>query len=137
VAFTARDAVRVDGLQSLRRNLKAVDKDAAKEVQVVIRDAAQIVAGRARTLAPRKTGRLAASIRGTTSGASGVVRSPLPYANVQHWGGTTGPGHSRSQRGAVSVRGTRFISKAFDDTRDQVARKLEDGMADVARRHDF
>lgn len=134
---TAKNAVKIDGLQSLRRNLKAVDKDAAKEVQAVTRGAAEVVAVRARARAPRKSGRLAASIKATTSGASGVVRSPLPYANVQHWGGTTGPGHTSSTPGSVRVAGSFFIRRAFDDTHVLVGELLAKGMRDVAKRHGF
>ena len=132
----ARDfAVRVEGLQALRRDLRDLGPDAQKELQGALKQAAELVAERARPLAPRKTGALAASIRGTTAGHKGIVRSPLPYAALQHFGGTTGRGHSRGRPGATRVRGTLFISRALEANQEAVVDVLGDAIEDAARRN--
>jgi phage gpG-like protein len=124
-------AVRVENLQQVRGALRAVDRDALKEVQQVTKRAAEIVATEAKIRAPKLTGALAGSIRATTSGARGIVRSPLPYANVQEWGGRVG----RNKR--TFVRGRHFVMGALEDKQDTVQRALADGFDDVLRRNGF
>lgn len=126
-------AIRVDNLDTVRRDLRTIgDREALKAVQAVTKSAAEIVAVQARSLAPRRTGALASSIVATTSGNKGIVRSPLPYAAVVHWGGTIHP------RGApITFKRTEFIYRAFDQTADQVAQRLADGFDDVFRTHGF
>ncbi len=123
-------AVRVDGLQDLRKSLRAVDKGALKEVQAVTKAAAELVAVEARSLAPRRSGKLASSIRATTSGARGIVRSPLPYAAVHHWGGTISP------RGTpITIKRTEYITKAAERKQAMVLEALARGFDGLVRRN--
>lgn len=81
-------AMRVEGARTLRATLKAAGigvqdlKDAHKVVaDQVLRDA--------RPVAPRRTGRLAASMRSSGTQAAAIVRAGgarVPYANPIHWG---------------------------------------------------
>lgn len=122
-------AVRVDGLADLRRSLRAIDRELPKELRVVIKGAAEVIAAEARVRAPKRTGKLAGSIKATTSGASGIVRSRLPYANVQNWGGTIRP------RGAPThIKGRHFVDGALDAKREAAAQALARGMDDLLRR---
>ena len=75
-------------MRELRRSLKAAGislqdlKDAHNEV-------AQLVVRAAAPAAPRRTGALVASTRGTGQAAAAVVRAgraSVPYANPIHWG---------------------------------------------------
>lgn len=128
--------VHIEGLRELKRDLRRLEPQVRAELRTeAFRKAANIVAAEARTLVPVRTGRLRASIKGTTSGFKGVVRSPLPYANVIHWGGTTGRGHSRTRPGSVRVKGSFFITRALDRKRGQVEDQLLEGIHDVARRN--
>lgn len=123
----ARDlAVRVDNLQQLRKNLRDVDRGALREIQQVTKRAAGIVAEEARGIAPRRTGRLAKSIRATTSGSLGVVRSPLPYAPIIEYGWP-----------ARGIPDRRFIGRALENKQDAVLRELERGFDAVAKRNGF
>jgi len=125
-------AVKVDNLQPLRKALRAVDKDALRDVQTVTKRAAEVVAVEARSRAPRRTGRLAGSIRATTSGARGIVRSPLPYAPVHEYGGTIEP------RGTpIRIKRREYITGALEEKQDQVRDELARGFNEVARRHGF
>lgn len=80
--------VEVDGLRTLRRDLKAAGlsvedlKDAHAEV-------AQLVVRAAAPNAPRRTGALAATSRGSGTQGAAVVRAgraAVPYAGPVHWG---------------------------------------------------
>lgn len=126
----ARNEIQVDGLNEFRRRLRATDQDAVKELRTVVKRAAEIVAVDARLHVPRRTGKLAASIRAGTSGSTGLVRSRLPYARVHEWGGTIRP------RGVpITIQRSEYIARALDRKRDEVYRDLEDGIADIARRN--
>lgn len=130
-------AVRVEGLQTLRKALRDVDRDVLKEVQQVSKRAAEIVAVEARVRAPKRTGRLAGSVKSTTSGAKGVVHVAQPYANVIEWGGTTGRGHSRGHAGATHIRPHHFVTGALEANQRRVQQEFAAGLSDVLRRHNF
>jgi hypothetical protein len=80
--------VQVDGVRELRASLKRAGDDLGdmKDANAAV---AGMVAGRASSLAPRVSGRLAASVRGNRAAASAVVKvgtASLPYAGPVHWG---------------------------------------------------
>jgi phage gpG-like protein len=127
----ARDvSVTVDGLAQLRRDLRHIEPGAVREIRDVLKSSAELVAHAARADAPRKTGNLADSIRATTSGARGVVRSALPYANVQHWGGTIAPKGT-----PIKIKGTLFVSRHVERLTDRIVDELGDGIERVAARN--
>jgi hypothetical protein len=83
-----RPAVEVDGLRTLRRDLKkaGVSLQDLKEAHAAV---AQQVVRAAAPRAPHRTGRLAASTRGSGQAGAAVVRAgraSVPYANPIHWG---------------------------------------------------
>jgi hypothetical protein len=79
--------LEVDGLRSLRRDLKAAGVSLA-DLKDAHAQVAQLVLGRA--TAPHRTGALAASQRGSGTQSAAVVRAGsaarVPYANAIHWG---------------------------------------------------
>jgi hypothetical protein len=84
----AQPIVQVEGIQRLRRELKRAGVDLAdlREPNIA---AAQTVATAAKPRTPRRTGRLAASVRAGGTRTAGIVRagsSTVPYAGVIHWG---------------------------------------------------
>ena len=124
-------AVRVENLDAIRRAFRSVDKGAVKEVQAVTKKAAEIVAVEARVRAPRLSGALAGSIKATTSGHKGIVRSRLPYAAVHEWGGRVGRNKS------VYIKGRHYTTGALEAKQGEVQRELADGFDDVLRRNGF
>jgi hypothetical protein len=79
------DRVEVQGLTTLRATLKI----AARRIDDMSSPAGETAAflgSRGRVDAPRRTGRLSASVRGANEGGDAVVSSALPYANRTHWG---------------------------------------------------
>lgn len=86
--MTRRPPVEVDGLRNLRRTLTAAGvslqdlKDAHAEV-------ARVVVRAAEPHTPRRTGALAASLRGSGTQTAAVARAgraAVPYAGPIHWG---------------------------------------------------
>lgn len=123
-------AVHVEGLSELRRDTRRVQPAATREIRVVIKAAAELVASEARTLAPRRSGALAESITASTAGDRGLVRSRLPYANVQEYGGTIAP------RGTpIRIRAHEFGLRALESKREAVIEALDQGLDAVARRN--
>jgi hypothetical protein len=81
-------AVQVDGLRTLRRTLKAAgaDLDDLKAAHAAV--AARVVRA-ALPNVPRRSGALAASVRGSGQAGAAVVRAgraAVPYAGPIHWG---------------------------------------------------
>lgn len=89
MATSGRQAgVEVDGLAELRRNLRRLGEDVA-DLKAANERAARIVAEAAAARAPRRTGRLAASLRATRAvGRASVLAggASVPYAGPVHWG---------------------------------------------------
>lgn len=79
----------VRGGRQLRKTLRAAGDDLA-DLKDVHKQAATIAADRAASRAPRRTGRLAATIRASGTKTAGIVRvgnnTRVPYANPIHWG---------------------------------------------------
>lgn len=126
----ADQAIRVEGLRALRRDLRGLSKDAPKALNAAFKDAAQPIVARSRQLAPRRSGRLAASIRAGTRGDRLFIRSPLPYAGVLHWGGTVNPKGT-----PITFRRTEFITRAVAENQDRLISGLGDAIDGVARKH--
>lgn len=86
----SRDAVRidVDGARQLRRDLRRMGDDLA-ELKDAHAAAAALVAAEAGRRAPKRTGRLAGSVRGNRALSRATVsagRASIPYAGPIHWG---------------------------------------------------
>jgi hypothetical protein len=129
--------ISVKGLAQLRRDLKAIEKTLPNEIRDGLKDAAGVVSREATVQAPRLTGRLSASLRPGTSGARAFIRSPVPYGNVIHWGGTTGKGHSATRPGATRIRANPFIKRAADVKSPEALDRLADNLEKLALRHGF
>lgn len=81
-------ALEVQGLRTLRAQLKAAGISLA-DLKAAHNEVAQLVVRAAEPSAPRRTGALAGSLRGTGQVGAAVVRAgraSIPYANPIHWG---------------------------------------------------
>ena len=84
----AKPVVTVVGARELRKALKAVE-GGLDDLKATHDKIAQIVAPAGRRGAPRRTGRLAGSVRGSGTKTQAVVRAGgarLPYGGPIHWG---------------------------------------------------
>jgi len=80
--------VQVEGLRELRRGLRQLGEDTA-DLKDANAAAAAIVAAAAAVRSPRRTGRLAASLKGNRAVGRATVRAggaAVPYAGPIHWG---------------------------------------------------
>jgi hypothetical protein len=135
------DLVGVRQLQevaSTRHGLQALARGEGHELDRWVESAAsRTVLPRARALTPRASGRLAGSLEVVQYKGGAALSSRLPYANVQHWGGTTGRGHRPrvANSGSVKVKGTRFAYRAGEERMEQFAQALADQLDTLIGRH--
>lgn len=123
-------AVRIEGLARLRRDLRAMQPAALREVREVLKAGAATVAERARPNAPRRTGNLADSYRAGTAGNTAFLRSRLPQAGVHEYGGVIAP------RGVpLRIKQSRPIGRGLDATQDRLVEQIAEGFEAVARRN--
>lgn len=83
-----RPGIEVDGGARLRRTLARAGVD-VQDLKDAHRRIAEDVANVAAPDAPRRTGRLAASVRASGTARESIVRAgkkSVPYANPIHWG---------------------------------------------------
>lgn len=108
-----RPAVEVEGLRQLRRTLKAAGvslQDLKDEHQKV----ADFVVRASAPRAPHRTGRLAATVRGSGTQSGAVVRlgrAAVPYAGPIYWGWE-----------AHHIKANQWVTEAATDTQEQWAR---------------
>jgi hypothetical protein len=91
--------VVIAGLKELRAALRDAELAAPKEVTAALKIGAAEVTARARELAPKKSGKMAASLRPFATQRSAGVRSNHPGAGVQDWATT----YYRHAKGSAGV----------------------------------
>lgn len=121
----ARGGLRVTGLTQVVRALKEIglDVDDLKDAFSAI---AREAADRAARHAPRKSGRLAADIRGNRAQSKAVVtagRGSVPYAGPINYGWP-----------ARNIAASPFMQKADQEMQDRSVQLLEDGINTAIRR---
>lgn len=129
--------VKVTGAKELRKAIRQIEDAAAKkgmqaDLKGAYRTAARAVEVQAKMEAPRRSGRLAGSIKskGTTTGASivaGGLKS-VPYAGPIHYGWPSRPNKSKRWRGgpiAANPFLTRAAAGSIDIVRDVLADELQ------------
>ncbi len=81
--------IEVHGARELRRALKNLPKEYRRELATIHKKAVKPVVDTAKQIAPRRSGRLAGSIRALgsqTMGQAAVGKKAVPYAGVIHYG---------------------------------------------------
>lgn len=120
-------SVETTGITALLRDAEAVGVAATDLKELTYRLALPIAALGA-TLAPRRSGRLAAGIRPSRSKRKVMVRvgtkSRLPYAGAVHWG--------RDSRS-----GPRFLSVAEERMRPRTLAGLGEGIRDLLTKYNW
>lgn len=112
--------VEVEGLKELRKALKQVDANFPKALQRANKRAAEIVAARARSKVPVRSGRAASTMRATATQTYGAVKfggAKAPYAAWLDFGGRVGRNNSivRPYR-----RSGRYVYPALAEVRPRV-----------------
>lgn len=114
------EGVRIEGLNALIRDLKAVGLD-IEDLKDAFSAISREAAARAAKHAPRSSGALAASIRGNRAQSKAVVlagSARVPYARVINYGW---PGHN--------ITANPFMQRADAEMRDRAVDMLEEGIS--------
>lgn len=135
-------AVKVTGAKELRKAIRQLEDAAAKkgmqgELKGAYRTAARAIEVAAKQEAPRRSGKLAGTIKakGTTTGAAVTAggSKAVPYAAPIHWGWPSRPNKARGWRGGP-IAPNKFLVRAAMDNRDVVREILEDELNRVLKK---
>ena len=125
------NTVQIEGLKELRRDLRRMElKAEGRGLTKALKVGAEKVAEGARPLAPRRTGKLSASYRAGAAGTTAFVRSRLPYAGVQEFGGTIRP-----KGGAVKIMGRTAVTRSLRSKEDVIVDLVSDAIDQLALKH--
>jgi HK97 gp10 family phage protein len=119
--------IKVTGLNEAVRALRVIGVPSA-EIGMASQEAGEIVASRARTLVPVRTGRLRATIKARKVARKVVLSAgnnrSVPYANPIHWGWN----YDRVNLQQKNIRPRPFFTNALRTTREQVYKTFFDSM---------
>ena len=122
-------------MRELRKNLSMLDDD-FEDLKELHLDLAEMVADRAASLAPVRTGRLRETIRASGTKTAGRVRAGfkrVPYAGPVHLGGATRPDAAKGWRGGP-IHPNPFLYDALDQRRNQVFNAYFQGVKKIQRK---
>lgn len=127
-------AVRITGHREARRRIGRIvddlDQKAARgELKVMNQEAAEIVAGRAQSLVPVRTGTLRDTIRAAGAQKSGRVRAGfkrVPYAGAIHFGWA-----------ARNIDPNTFLYDALDQRRLEVLQHYDRQLEALIKKYDL
>lgn len=120
-------AVQVEGLDQLVRGLVRLgEKDVLAAIKAAHKRATDLVVPAAQAAAPKRSGRLAKSVKAVVSQRSASVKagSPqrVPYAGIIHYGGmTSGKLHGRITANPFLERA---IASRINEVRDAYEREM-------------
>lgn len=122
------DGVNVTGLREAVRGLEKLGVDVA-DLKDVMQRVGGVVRDEAATLAPRRSGKLADSIRASRTKGKAIIRAggrAVPYAGVINYGW---PAHNIEPAG--------FMEKALANRQQAALTTLADGLRDLIRQHNL
>lgn len=131
--------VKVTGAKELRKAIRQIEDAAAKkgmqaDLKGAYRTAARVVEVSAKQEAPRRSGRLAGSVKakGTTTGASVVAGGlkAVPYAGPVHYGWPSRPNKAKGWRGGP-IKANKFLTRAAAQSIDAIVDLLGDELQRV------
>jgi len=130
MATSRKPAVTIEGGRQLRRALTEIE-GGIDDLKAIHLDMAQLVANRARHLAPYGTGTLMDTIR--PSGTKTASRVRAGYKRIGNYAGVTHFGRPRKllRRGQEP---TDFLYNALEEESDAVFTLYKDGLDDVIKR---
>lgn len=126
--------VEVQGLREFSRALKKADRDLPKEMRAGLNDIARTVSEKAKSSVPKRSGRLANSIRPTSTPKMGRVSmggARVPYAGFIEFGGRVGRGKSVVR---AFVKDGRYLRPAYEASQQRVRREMEDLLERIVKK---
>lgn len=121
----ARVGIDVVGLNQLVRFLKQLEPellDGLKEANAELSDE---IAADAASLAPRKSGRLAGTVRSSGTARTGIVRAGragVPWTGPIHFGWA-----------ARNIEPDKFLYRAFDAREDEITNRYLEALEQIVR----
>lgn len=125
--------VEIQGLREFSRRVRSADKELSKEMRRGMKSIAETVARSAKESVPKRSGKLANSIRPTSTPKVGKVSmggARVPYAGFIEFGGSVGRNNSVKR---PFVKNGRYLRPAYEKNRAQVqieAMRLIDRIAE-------
>mgnify|MGYP003641185705 FL=1 len=122
-------------MRELRKNLSMLDDD-FEDLKELHLDLAEMVAERAASLAPVRTGRLKETIRASGTKTAGRVRAGfkrVPWTGPVHFGWATRPDAAKGWRGGP-IHPNPFLYDALDQRRNQVFNAYFQGVKKIQRK---
>lgn len=133
----ARGRIEVQGVKVIQKRLRQMDDGTVAELKRVYFYSADLVAKNALPRIPRRTGRLASTLRVTATKRGGYVRMggkrTAPYAGPIHFGWPNRPNLAKDWYGGP-IRPNPFLYAALDARRDEVEDAFYRGVMRVARK---
>jgi HK97 gp10 family phage protein len=128
------DGIKVAGLNEAIRALRAIGVPSA-EIGLASQEAGELVANRARSLVPVRTGALRATIKSKKIARKVVVsagnNTRVPYANPIHFGWN----YDRVNLQPKNIRPRPFFSNALTGTRSQVYKIFFDNIEKLFQKY--
>lgn len=127
------EPIRIEGLRELQAALRDIDGNAQKQLRVVLNDAAELVAGRARRDVPTDSGAARKSIKVKSSQREARVAGGsrrAPYYPWLDYGGKVGISRSVTR---PFKRSGRYLYPAYAKERTEVFDRLADSLAELVR----
>lgn len=121
-------SIQIEGMKELRRNLARLGDNAKDDLKATHLEAATLVERSARPYVPRRTGRLASSLRSTGTITGGRVKvgfKRIPYAGPIHFGWPQRGIAPRPFIYEALGRETKEIISLYDDRVDELIKKYD------------
>lgn len=120
--WQSRGTVKVEGTRQLRSTLRRAGDDLT-DMKAAHKASAEIAARASEALAPKRSGKLAATIRAAGTKTAGIIRAGfarVPYAGPIHWGWF-----------ARGIKPQPFMSQGAQDSEGRWVRVYEDYLQDA------
>lgn len=135
--MASREAgLSVEGGAQLRRTLRRAGSD-LKDLKEANAKAANIAAVASAALAPKRSGRLAQTIRSSGTNTAGIIRAGtarVPYANAVHWGRKRWPNSKTSPGRRSVVRPQPFLSEGATNSEGRWLPVYQNELEDIIAR---
>lgn len=125
--------IQIDGLKELQKGLRAIDKEAPKQLRITLNEVADLVISKGRALVPQRTGRARRSWKARSTQKEARVSyggKQAPHMPWLDWGGRVG-----RRRSVVRpyIKGGRYLYPTVAKYRSQIQGIADDKIAEVAR----
>lgn len=122
-------AVRIDGLDQLRRQLRQVEASLPKELAAMFQRVAEEVAVKVRGKVNSRTGRAVRSVKAARSQKGAIVRAG--GRSVPYWGPLDFGGYPKAR---AFIPEGRLLYPTADEEGPRATEAVEQGLRDVVRR---